>query len=219
MIFCLEDDPAIRSLIAYSLRGAGMECECFERPTELRTALEKTVPELLLLDIMLPEEDGLSVLRSLRGSTRTAALPVILLTARGSEYDRILGLDTGADDYVTKPFSVLELLARVRALLRRSGGGAEILSAGSLSLDEQRHEVRLDGQVLPLTLREFRLLSLLLQERGRVLTRDELLNRLWGYSFDGESRTVDVHIRSLRQKLGSAGAMIETVRGVGYRFS
>ena len=168
---------------------------------------------------MLPEEDGISILKKLRQAPHTKKLPIILLTAKSSEYDKIMGLDSGADDYVAKPFSMMELLARVKALLRRTERNeAEVVySMGSLSVNQTRHEVRIDGTEVTLTLKEFELLCLLMENKGRVLTRDQLLNSIWGYGFDGENRTVDVHIRTLRQKLGKCGEYIETVRGVGYK--
>ncbi len=220
MIYCLEDDDGIRNLIAYTLRGSGMEARSFALPSEFRAAVQQRAPELVLLDIMLPEEDGLSVLRSLRADPRTERVPVILLTAKTAEYDRIVGLDSGADDYVTKPFSVMELMARVRALLRRAGDAPEcVYRAGELTVDTREHAALAGGREVALTLKEFQLLCFLLQNRGTVLTRDVILNEVWGYAFDGENRTVDVHIRSLRAKLGAAGNVIETVRGVGYKIS
>ena len=175
------------------------------------------MPDLLLLDIMLPEEDGMEILRRLRGSPDTRRLPVILLTARDTEFDRVLGLDEGADDYVAKPFSMLELVSRIRAVLRRTGGSTGDVRLGGLYISPEKHQVRVEGQEVALTRKEFELLRILLENRGRVLTRTQLQDRVWGYEFDGESRTVDVHIRTLRQKLGACGEIIETVRGVGYR--
>lgn len=218
MIYCLEDDPVILELIGYSLKSAGMENRCFERPSAFRAALAEGIPDLILLDIMLPEEDGLSVLKSLRANEATAQVPVILLTARSTEFDKVLGLDCGADDYVTKPFSIMELLARIRAHLRRLGREEESeYRLGGLRVDIREHNVWAGNEEIPLTLKEFKLLCLLLQNRGRVLSRDTILENIWGYAFDGENRTVDVHIRSLRAKLGESGQCIETVRGVGYK--
>ena len=185
--------------------------------------MEETLPSLILLDIMLPEEDGLSVLKKLREHADTKEVPVIMLTAKDSEYDKVLGLDSGADDYVPKPFGIMELVARIKALLRRTENRAdttddgEKLIAGNIALDTKRHIVLVDGERVNLTLKEFELLHLFMENQGQVFTRDQLLNRIWGYEFDGESRTVDVHIRSLRMKLKEAGNMIETVRGVGYK--
>ena len=217
MIYLLEDDSGIRSLVLYALNNSGLPAEGFETPSEFYEALGKQMPELLLLDIMLPEEDGLSILRKLRSSIATKKLPIIMLTAKGTEYDKVAGLDSGADDYVTKPFGAMELISRVRALLRRSAPSDDILTAGSLSVIPERHEVTAEGAPITLTLKEFELLLLLLRNRGRVYSREELLRQIWGYDFTGESRTVDVHIRTLRAKLGSCGELIQTVRGVGYR--
>ncbi len=219
MIYLLEDDSGIRELVAYTLTGSVMQTVGFERPSEFRAALERELPALVILDIMLPEEDGISVLRSLRENPKTAKLPVLMLTAKSTEYDKVIGLDCGADDYLTKPFGMMELIARVRALLRRTSPqeAAPTLTCGALSLDPVRHLVTANGAEVELTRKEFDLLQLLMSHPQQVFTRDRLLSQVWGYEFDGESRTVDVHIRSLRQKLGAAGECIETVRGVGYR--
>ncbi len=218
MIYLLEDDSAIRELVAYTLTGSIAETRGFERASELRAAMEKELPELLILDVMLPEEDGLSVLRSLRKEPKTATLPIMMLTARSSEYDKVLGLDSGADDYLTKPFGMMELISRVRALLRRAAPREEgKLSFGEICLDKNSHSVSVSGRETILTRKEFELLRLFLEHPRQAFTRDQLLDRIWGYGFDGESRTVDVHIRTLRQKLGSAGEDIQTLRGVGYR--
>ena len=219
MIYVLEDDESIRELIIYTLNGQKMEAKGFSTPSEFWEAISEKVPSLVLLDIMLPEEDGISILKKLRQAPETAKLPILLLTAKSSEYDKVLGLDSGADDYVAKPFGMMELLARVKALLRRTeqAESEEVYRLGALSVNKTRHEVYAAGQEVTLTLKEFDLLCLLLENKGRVLTRDQLLNRIWGYGFDGESRTVDVHIRTLRQKLGECGEYIETVRGVGYK--
>ena len=219
MIYLLEDDDSIRDFVIYTLNSQGMEARGFPLPSLFWQAVGEQMPALVLLDIMLPEEDGLSVLKKLRATPRTAKLPVIMLTAKGTEYDKVVGLDGGADDYVAKPFGMMELLARVKALLRRTeqAESEEVYRLGALSVNKTRHEVYAAGQEVTLTLKEFDLLCLLLENKGRVLTRDQLLNRIWGYGFDGESRTVDVHIRTLRQKLGECGEYIETVRGVGYK--
>ena len=219
LIYLVEDDNSIRELVAYTLHSAGFQAEGFEMPSAFWHACETKLPDLVLLDLMLPEEDGISILKKLRQAPHTKKLPIILLTAKSSEYDKIMGLDSGADDYVAKPFSMMELLARVKALLRRTERNeAEVVySMGSLSVNQTRHEVRIDGTEVTLTLKEFELLCLLMENKGRVLTRDQLLNSIWGYGFDGENRTVDVHIRTLRQKLGKCGEYIETVRGVGYK--
>ncbi len=217
MIYLLEDDDSIRKLVLYTLSSQGMAAEGFSRPSEFKEALRRSLPELVLLDVMLPEENGLDILRKLRQAETTRTLPVILLTARDSEFDKVVGLDSGADDYLPKPFGMMELLARIRAVLRRSAPAVTEYRLGELTVQPDSHQVFVQGQPVALTLKEFELLRLLLCARGNVLTRDQLLNRIWGYAFDGTSRTVDVHIRGLRQKLGPAGSRIETVRGVGYR--
>ena len=223
MIYCVEDDAGIRELIVYTLQNTGMEAQGFEDGAALFAALREHKPELLLLDIMLPGEDGISILRRLRAMRETEALPVILLTAKNTEYDKVVGLDSGADDYVAKPFGMMELVARIRAVLRRARSGAQAeqaprpLVAGSICVDERAHSVHVDEQEVQLTLKEYQLLCLLMKNQGAVLTRDVLLENIWGYGNESETRTVDVHIRTLRQKLGAGGALIETVRGVGYR--
>lgn len=221
MIYILEDDASIRKLVVYTLNSQGMEAEGFERPSQFWRALGERKPDLLLLDIMLPEEDGLHVLSRLRGDPATRKLPVLMLTAKSTEYDKVLGLDQGADDYIAKPFGMMELMARIRAALRHAspeeGGGT--CQIGELFVDTRRHIVRVGEREVTLTLKEFQLLCLLMERRGTVFTRDQLLNTIWGYEFDGASRTVDVHIRTLRQKLGECGSYIETVRGVGYKIS
>lgn len=219
LIYLVEDDSSIRELVAYTLHSVGFRAEGFDRPSAFWRAMEEQQPDLVLLDLMLPEEDGIQILRKLRQAPQTKKLPIILLTAKSGEYDKILGLDSGADDYVAKPFSMMELLARVKALLRRTEKEVDDITCqiGSLTVSKKRHEVKVDGQEVTLTLKEFELLCLLLENRGHVLSRDQLLNSIWGYGFDGENRTVDVHIRTLRQKLGNCGEYIETVRGVGYK--
>ena len=218
LIYLVEDDNSIRELVAYTLLSAGFRAEGFEKPSAFWYAMESQMPDLVLLDLMLPEEDGISILKKLRNSTETKKLPIILLTAKSSEYDKVMGLENGADDYVAKPFSMMELLARVKALLRRvEKVEDDSLVLGNLSVNKTRHEVKVNNENVMLTLKEFELLCLLLENKGKVLTRDQLLNSIWGYEFDGENRTVDVHIRTLRQKLGICGEYIETVRGVGYK--
>ena len=222
MIYILEDDASIRKLVVYTLNSQGMEAEGFERPSSFWRAREERQPDLVLLDIMLPEEDGLQVLKRLRADSNTRRLPVLMLTAKSTEYDKVLGLDQGADDYIAKPFGMMELMARIRTALRHSGqgeNGGRTYQVGALYVDPGRHVVRDGERDVTLTLKEFQLLCLLLERRGTVFTRDQLLNTIWGYEFDGASRTVDVHIRTLRQKLGEAGACIETVRGIGYKVS
>ena len=220
MIYVLEDDESIRELIIYTLNGQKMEAKGFSTPSEFWEAISEKVPSLVLLDIMLPEEDGFSILEKLRAAPATKRLPIIMLTAKGSGYDIVRGLDIGADDYIPKPFRMMELLSRIRALLRRSGandGRMEEYRVGNLYVNPTRHEVQVDGKDVVLTLKEFELLNLLISRQGIVFTRAQLLDEIWGYGFDGESRTVDVHVRTLRQKLGPAGNYIETVRGIGYK--
>ena len=221
MIYILEDDASIRKLVVYTLNSQGMEAEGFERPSLFWRAMEERKPDLVLLDIMLPEEDGIQILQRLRRESATRRLPVIMLTAKAAEYDKVLGLDQGANDYIAKPFGMMELMARIRAALRQAEpqGRGQIHQVGSLSVDPEGHVVREGDREISLTLKEFQLLVLLLEQRGRVFTRDQLLNTIWGYEFDGANRTVDVHIRTLRQKLGDAGACIETVRGIGYKIA
>ena len=219
MIYLLEDDDSIRELVLYTLGSQGMEAQGFPLPSLFWQAMAERTPSLVLLDIMLPEEDGISVLKKLRTSPRTARLPIILLTAKGTEYDKVLGLDSGADDYVSKPFGMMELLSRIRALLRRTQQETDAYRCGVLTVDQTRHTVTVNGQEVILTQKEFEVLCLLLKNRGQVLSRERLIEDVWGYAFTGESRTVDVHVRTLRQKLGEAGAYIETVRGYGYKIS
>lgn len=221
MIYLLEDDESIRELVCYSLNKTGSSALGFATPSVFYSALAKETPELVILDVMLPEEDGLSILSKLRQRPDTARLPIIMLTAKGSEFDKVMALDAGADDYITKPFGVMELVARVKAVLRRSAERSieseKHYTADGLSVSVAKHEVLANGAPVTLTLKEFDLLCLLFEYRGSVLTRDRILSEVWGYEFDGENRTVDVHIRTLRQKLGAVGEIIETVRGVGYK--
>ena len=222
MIYVLEDDASIRKLVVYTLQSQGMEAKGFERPSLFWQAVEEQVPQLVLLDIMLPEQDGLQILSRLRAMPATRQVQVIMLTAKGTEYDKVLGLDQGADDYVAKPFGMMELMARVRTALRRTRleePKEKTNTLGTLFVDPERQIVRDGDREVSLTLKEFQVLCLLLERAGTVFTRDQLLNTIWGYEFDGASRTVDVHIRTLRQKLGSSGDCIETVRGVGYKIS
>ncbi len=221
MIFVLEDDDNIRELISYSLTKMGHEVSDFALPSELFAALDTALPSLLILDIMLPEEDGLSILRRLRASVRTVSLPIIMLTAKSSELDKVAALNLGADDYVTKPFGVLELAARVNAILRRTSRAYErdVYKSGDVVISRAEHTVKVADAVIELTNKEFSLLLYLFENMGKVIDRDTLLSEIWGYSFGGESRTVDVHIRTLRQKLGASGDIIETVRGSGYKIS
>ncbi len=219
MIYLVEDDNSIRELVAYTLKGAGFDTCGFEKPSDFWQAVGQKVPDLVLLDIMLPEEDGISVLKKMRKDGKTKKTPVLLLTAMGTEYDKVIGLDSGADDYLVKPFGMMELLARVRALLRRAGSQKEQedFVLNELCVSRLRHEVKVSGQEVVLTFKEFELLCTLMENAGIVMTRDKLLNKVWGYDFDGENRTVDVHVRTLRQKLRECGNYIETVRGIGYK--
>ena len=222
MIYLVEDDDSIRELVLYTLHTTGFEAEGFRNAADFWQALEKELPQLVLLDIMLPDEDGLHILKRLRAGAETADLPVMMLTAKSSEYDRVVGLDSGADDYMPKPFGMMELVSRVRALLRRAAKPAaedKLFTAGSLAVDVKRRAVTVDGEPVILTYKEFELLCYLLENRGVVLSRDQILTKIWDYNYSGETRTVDVHIRTMRQKLGDAGALIETVRGVGYRLA
>ena len=221
MIYLLEDDASIQNFVLYTLQNTGFEAEGFEKPSDFWKRMEEQIPELLLLDIMLPEEDGIEILKKLRANKKTRKLPIILLTAKGTEYDKVIGLDSGADDYVAKPFSMMELVSRIKALLRRSEIRMEKednFRIGPLCVSLSKHVVRVNGEeITTLTYKEFELLSLLIQNQEMVFSRDQILQSIWGYDFDGESRTVDVHVRTLRQKLGDAGGLIETVRGFGYK--
>lgn len=219
MIYCVEDERNIRELIVYTLETSGYEAKGFGDGEAFWKGMEVRKPDLILLDIMLPGEDGVAILKNLKESAKTKEIPVIMVTAKSAEYDKVLGLNYGADDYITKPFGMMEFVARVKAVLRRSAPKqtGRILEAGILKVQIDQHEVTVNGNPVTLTLKEFEMLRYLLENRGIVLTRDQLLGHIWGYDFDGETRTVDVHIRTLRQKLGEAGELVETVRGVGYR--
>ncbi len=217
-IYILEDDGNIRELVSYTLNHSGFEAQGFERPSLFWEAIEQERPDLLLLDIMLPEEDGLQVLDKLRKLRYGEDLPVILLTAKSSEYDKVVGLENGADDYLTKPFGMMELIARIKAVLRRTGvRETHLIQMDGISISPEKHEITADGEQVRLTGKEYELLTYLIENRDIVVSREQLLNRIWGYDFDGESRTVDVHIRSLRKKLGSCAGVIQTVRGFGYK--
>lgn len=219
MIYCVEDDNSIRELMLYTLRASGFDAEGFGHADELMEALKCHRPQLILLDIMLPGMDGLEILRYLRGHSATADIPVVMTTAKGTEFDKVLGLDAGADDYLVKPFGMMEMVSRVKAVLRRTAPKepeAELVM-GCLRLNLSEHTVRVDGSRVDLTLKEFELLRLFLSHPGQVFSRDQLMERIWGTEFYGETRTVDVHIGTLRTKLGEAGSYIRTVRGVGYR--
>ena len=219
MIYLVEDDNSIRELVIYTLNQSGYAAEGFASPLAFWNALKHTLPDMILLDIMLPEEDGLSILKKLRTAAATREVPIIMLTAKSNEYDKVVGLDMGADDYLPKPFGMMELLARIKALYRRCGKqeAPKTYDLGCLTVCPSKHIVRVNGQDIVLTLKEFELLCLLLDNQGVVLNRDQILNQNWGYAFDGESRTVAGHIRTLIQKHGSGGVLVETIRGIGYK--
>lgn len=220
MIFCVEDDAGIRDLMIYTLNASGFRAVGFENAKEFYAALADDTPELIMLDIMLPGEDGISILKRLKADARTADIPVIMATAKGNEYDKVIGLDLGADDYLAKPFGMMEMASRVRAVLRRSGRAAEkqqLIRIGGLEMNLGEHIVTADGIRIQLTLKEFELLHTFMTNPGRAFTREQLLSSVWCEDFMGETRTVDVHVGTLRQKLGSCGKYIRTVRGVGYR--
>jgi len=221
MIYLLEDDTSIQKFVSYALKNAGYDVKGFETPSAFWDAMKKQMPELLLLDVMLPEEDGIAVLNKLRAKSDTKKLPVIMLTAKGTEYDRIIGLDSGADDYVAKPFSIMELISRIKAVLRRSGAEdgekSEEYQVDNVYVCVTKHVVKVDGNEVKLTYKEFELLAMLMKHKEKVFNREEILEKIWGYDFDGENRTVDVHVRTLRTKLGEGGHIIETVRGIGYK--
>lgn len=219
-IFVVEDDDSIREMVMYALDAAGFDAEGFSDGGDAASALSQDIPALILLDIMLPGDDGISILRKLKQTDRFKHIPVVMLTAKGSELDRIKGLDLGADDYITKPFSVMEVVSRVKAVLRRCGGGPQPkneLIVGGIILNTGKHTVFADGKEITLTFKEFELLHDLMLNEGIVMSRDKLLERVWGFDYNGESRTVDMHVKSLRQKLGTAGTAIATVRNVGYK--
>lgn len=220
MIFYVEDDDSIRELVVYTLGQMGMPIQGFPCAGPFWHEISIQKPDLILLDVMLPDEDGLQILAKLHANAATSEIPVIMLTAKGTEFDKVKGLDLGADDYIVKPFGMAELAARVRARLRRISPKTEtdVLTAGPLTLDHRAHTVRMAGEVISLTMKEYDLLKILMENAGIAFTREQLLDRVWDYSYDGGTRTVDVHIQTLRAKLGEYGSMIETVRGVGYRF-
>ena len=219
MIFCVEDDAAIRDLMLYTLTSAGFEAEGFSESTALWAALAEKTPELIMLDLMLPGEDGISILKKIRSQTATADIPIILATARGTEYDKVFGLDLGADDYLAKPFGMMEMISRVKAVLRRAAPQkkARTLRVGELTMNVGEHTVEVAGKRVTMTLKEYELLQKFMENLGLAFTREQLLQSVWGADFIGETRTVDVHIGTLRTKLGACGEYIETVRGVGYR--
>ena len=220
MIYYVEDDANIRELVIYTLNQTGLAAKGFPDAAAFFAASAEEKPSLILLDIMLPGEDGLSILKKIRANAGTTSIPVMMITAKTTEFDKVSGLDLGADDYITKPFGMAELVARVKALLRRSGmkASAERLVHGELVVDIAKHTVTVGGQNEILTYKEFSLLACLMENAGRAYTREQLLETVWGYDYEGGTRTVDVHVQTLRTKLGSSGVYIETVRGVGYRF-
>ncbi|MBO5473578.1 MAG: response regulator transcription factor [Lachnospiraceae bacterium] len=217
-IYIVEDDRNISEIESFSLKNSGYDVAVYENAGAFYEALKNKIPNLVLLDIMLPDEDGLTIVKKLREDSLTKKVPIILVTAKTTELDKVKGLDIGADDYLTKPFGVMELISRVKALLRRSGEdkGDKCLSIGRIFLDRERHVVYVDNKLCELTYKEYELLKTLMLHVGIVTSRDEILNQVWGTDFQGESRTLDMHIKTLRQKLGDAGAMIKTVRNVGY---
>lgn len=219
MIYCVEDEKNIRELLIYTLETTGFSARGMANSKELKDALKEELPDLILLDIMLPGEDGYSILERLKASSETKNIPVIMVTAKEAEYDKVRGLEAGADDYITKPFGMMEFVARVKAVLRRCSRQEEDkeLKCDDLRLSVGRHKVYWKEEKVELTRKEFELLQYLMENKGLVMTRNQILCHVWGYDFDGETRTVDVHIRSLRQKLGECGKLIETVRGIGYR--
>ena len=218
LIYIVEDDVNIREIERYALKNSGFETVEFECGRDMWKGLEKKVPNLILLDIMLPNEDGLDILANLRKNKSTTRIPIIMVTAKSTELDKVKGLDLGADDYITKPFGVMELISRVKALLRRTeeASAPTVITGGSIVLSMDKREVTADGHVCELTYKEFELLKLLLLNRGIVLTREKIMDKVWGFAYEGESRTVDMHIKTLRQKLGEAGNVIKTIRNVGY---
>ncbi len=219
-IYCVEDEENIRELVSYALKSQNFETKVFENGAELFSALKQEIPLLILLDIMLPGEDGISILQKIRSTPDYSDIPVIMLTAKTSEYDIVKGLDKGADDYISKPFGIIEMISRIRAVLRRSSRKSEksnVLKYGNVTLNIEKHTVMVDGEPCKLTVKEFELLQYLLNNADIVLRREQIMERVWGFSFEGESRTIDMHIRSLRQKLGDGGKIIQTVRGIGYR--
>lgn len=219
MIFCVEDDTSSRELMIYTLNSAGFDAKGFPESTDFWKALETETPELIMLDIMLPGEDGIEILKKLRKKTKTADIPVIMATAKGTEFDKVTGLDTGADDYLVKPFGMMEMVSHIKAVLRRTAPkmSKNVLSTGKLSVNLDEHSVFANGEKVMLTLKEFELLRIFMENPGRVFSRDILLEKVWGTDYYGETRTVDVHIGTLRTKLGECGDYIETIRGVGYR--
>ncbi len=218
LIYIVEDDKNIREIESFALKNSGYQIKDFGSATEFYAKMEEKLPNLILLDVMLPDEDGLNIVKKIRSNPESRKIPVIMVTAKTTELDKVKGLDMGADDYLTKPFGVMELISRVKALLRRCEGAEDekFYSIGNLLLDVVKHSVSVDGEVIELTFKEYELLRLLMQNAGIVTSRDVIMERVWGTDFEGESRTLDMHIKTLRQKLGPAGTMIKTIRNVGY---
>lgn len=219
MIYCVEDDESARELMVYTLNASGLSATGFENAEAFWNALKNEKPELIILDIMLPDQDGISVLKELKKNSSTRDLPVIMATAKGNEYDKVIGLDLGADDYLAKPFGMMEMVSRCKAVLRRTNGSfnKNALSNGSIEMNLSSHTVTVDKKLVELTLKEYDLLQLFMENKGIVFTREQLLSSIWHTDYEGETRTVDVHVGTLRTKLGSAGSLINTVRGVGYK--
>lgn len=217
-VFIVEDDKNIREIEAFSLKNSGYDVEEFPNAAEFYKRLEEVKPQLILLDLMLPDEDGLNIVKKLRNSTEWKKIPIILVTAKTTEMDKVKGLDMGADDYITKPFGVMELISRVKALLRRTmeADDEKILVFSNIVLDTEKHLVTVDGKQVELTYKEFQLLTLFLKNAGIVMNRDAIMVKIWGTDYEGESRTLDMHIKTLRQKIGSSGNRIKTIRNVGY---
>lgn len=221
LIYCVEDDSGVRELIMCVLKSGGYEAEEFELVADFNKALEKRLPDLVLLDIMLPDQDGISALEAMKHSSKYSDIPTIMLTAKSSEIDKVTALEAGADDYITKPFGVMELLSRIKAVLRRAGkkDNADTIAFGGITLDSNSRNVKYNGVEIPLTAKEFELLSCLMKNKNHVMTRDMLMDKVWGFEFEGISRTVDMHVTTLRKKLENAGCVnfIKTVRGIGYK--
>lgn len=220
LVYIIEDEENIRELIKFALESYSYTVETFENAESALTRIKEKQPDVAVFDIMLPQMDGIEAVKILRRSSQTAALPILMLTAKDSEIDKVVGLDCGADDYMTKPFSVLELSARIRALMRRSSSGSNSrIDIGGLSIDSESREVYINGNLIELTYKEYELLMLLARNSPKAMSRDEIMDKVWGYDFVGESRTLDIHVSSLRQKLGDMGQFIKTVRNVGYKLS
>ena len=224
LIYCVEDDESIRGLVTYALKGQGYEVRGFSEAAPFYKALEQNLPDLILLDIMLPGEDGIKVLKKLKNYEQTRDIPVIMATAKSSEYDVVKGLDSGADDYVTKPFGIMELLSRIRSVLRRSRGRnaepveSRVINYGKITMIPEQHIVKVDGKEIELSYKEFELLAYFAENQGIALSREKILNNVWNYDYFGDARTIDTHVKKLRSKLGDQGNYIKTIWGMGYKF-